>query len=190
MLKPRGRGPFPAVLLSHAAGGNAQTYGRALGSVMRTWGLVCIALNYTHAAGGASWCPWDAASTPCESGKTRFARTRLSPVLARVRYVDLRRVAAHGHSMGAFVTTAFVAAYPPTSALRHTRPAALWKMPSTPRSPRIQRCCRGSEPGTPLTGCSNGVSQRKVETAGLVRSRMYGRSLDSAFLGTTGRAHK
>ena len=28
------------------------------------------------------------------------------------RYVDVRRVAAHGHSMGAFVTTAFAAAYP------------------------------------------------------------------------------
>jgi dienelactone hydrolase len=33
-------------------------------------------------------------------------------VLARLGYVDLSRVAAHGHSMGAFVTTAFVAAYP------------------------------------------------------------------------------
>src|SRR5204863_9092831 len=33
-------------------------------------------------------------------------------VLARLRYVDVRRVAAHGHSMGAFVTTAFAAAYP------------------------------------------------------------------------------
>ena len=33
-------------------------------------------------------------------------------VLARLGYVDLGRIAAHGHSMGAFVTTAFVAAYP------------------------------------------------------------------------------
>ena len=33
-------------------------------------------------------------------------------VLARLGYVDVRRVAAHGHSMGAFVTTAFVSAYP------------------------------------------------------------------------------
>src|SRR6187401_3141959 len=51
LLKPRGRGPFPAVVLSHGAGGNAQSYGRALGSMMRTWGLVCIAVNYTHARG-------------------------------------------------------------------------------------------------------------------------------------------
>jgi hypothetical protein len=33
-------------------------------------------------------------------------------VLARLGYVDVRRLAAHGHIMGAFVTTAFVAAYP------------------------------------------------------------------------------
>ena len=40
LLKPRGRGPFPAVVLSHGAGGNAQSYGLELGKVMRTWGLV------------------------------------------------------------------------------------------------------------------------------------------------------
>ena len=111
LLKPRGRGPFPAVVLSHAAGGNAQTYGRALGSVMRTWGLVCIAVNYTH-AGGA---PPGALGTLLQLGaspENAFRAHAAVTVLARVRYVDLRRVAAHGHSMGAFVTTAFVAAYP------------------------------------------------------------------------------
>src|SRR6476659_3829361 len=51
LLKPRGRGPFPAVVLSHGAGGNAESYGRALGTVMRKWGLVCIATDYTHALG-------------------------------------------------------------------------------------------------------------------------------------------
>ena len=49
--KPRDRGPFPAVVLSHGAGGSAQSYGRELGAVMRKWGLVCIATNYTHARG-------------------------------------------------------------------------------------------------------------------------------------------
>ena len=32
-------------------------------------------------------------------------------ILSRLGYVDLRRVAAHGHSMGAFVTTAFAATH-------------------------------------------------------------------------------
>src|SRR4249919_2480287 len=45
LLKPRGRGPFPAVVLSHGAGGSADSYGQEVGKLMRTWGLVCIAVN-------------------------------------------------------------------------------------------------------------------------------------------------
>jgi dienelactone hydrolase len=111
LLKPRGRGPFPAVVLSHGAGGNSQSYGRALGSVMRTWGLVGIAVNYTHASGA----PLGAPGTLLEQGASpanAFRAHAAVTVLARLRYVDVRRVGAHGHSMGAFVTTAFVAAYP------------------------------------------------------------------------------
>jgi dienelactone hydrolase len=111
LLKPRGRGPFPAVVLSHGAGGNAQSYGRALGDVMRTWGLVCIAVNYTHARDA----PVGAPGTRFQQGASRanaFRAHAAVTVLARLRYVDVRRVAAHGHSMGAFVTTAFAAAHP------------------------------------------------------------------------------
>lgn len=111
LLKPRGRGPFPAVVLSHGAGGNAQSYGRALGSVMRTWGLVGIAVDYTHArgaAGGSLGTLLEQGASPANTFRAHAAVT----VLARLPYVDAGRVAAHGHSMGAFVTTAFVAAYP------------------------------------------------------------------------------
>jgi dienelactone hydrolase len=111
LLKPRGRGPFPAVVLSHPAGGNAQSYGRALGDVMRTWGLVCIAVNYTHARGA----PPGAPGTRLQQGASQanaFRAHAAVTVLARLRYVDVSRVAAHGHSMGAFVTTAFAATYP------------------------------------------------------------------------------
>ncbi len=111
LLKPRGRGPFPAVVLSHPAGSSAQSYGRALGDVMRTWGLVCIAVNYTHARGaplGAPGTRLQQGASPANAFRAHAAVT----VLARLGYVDVRRVAAHGHSMGAFVTTAFVADYP------------------------------------------------------------------------------
>jgi dienelactone hydrolase len=111
LLKPRGRGPFPAVVLSHPAGGSAQSYGRALGAVMRKWGLVCIATNYTHARG----VPMGTPGTLLEQGASAanvFRAHAAVLVLAGLGYVDRRRVAAHGHSMGAFVTTAFVAAYP------------------------------------------------------------------------------
>jgi dienelactone hydrolase len=111
LLKPRGRGPFPAVVLSHGAGGSARSYGRELGHVMRTWGLVCIAVNYTHIGGS----PLGAPGTLLQQGASPenvFRAHATVTVLARLRYVDVRRVAAHGHSMGAFVTTAFVSAYP------------------------------------------------------------------------------
>ena len=111
LIKPRGRGPFPAVVLSHGAGGNAQSYGRALGGVMRTWGLVSIAPNYTHARGAPPGAPGtllQQGASPANAFRAHAAAT----VLARLGYVDVQRVAAHGHSMGAFVTTAFVAAYP------------------------------------------------------------------------------
>ena len=111
VLKPRGRGPFPAVVLSHPAGGNAQSYGRALGSVMRTWGLVCIAVNYTHARGAPIGAPGNRFQQGASQANAFRAHAAVA-VLARLRYVDVRRVAAHGHSMGAFVTTAFAAAYP------------------------------------------------------------------------------
>jgi dienelactone hydrolase len=111
LMKPRGRGPFPAVVLSHPAGGNAGTYGRTLGKVMRTWGLVCIATNYAYARGvpaGAPGTMFDQGARPVNTFRAHAAVT----VLARLGYVDVHRVAAHGHSMGAFVTTAFAAAYP------------------------------------------------------------------------------
>ena len=111
LLKPRGHGAFPAVVLSHGAGGNAQSYGRALGGVMRTWGMVCIAVNYTHARGARLGTP----GTMFQQGASRANALRAHAavtILERLRYVDAQRVAAHGHSMGAFVTTAFVAAYP------------------------------------------------------------------------------
>jgi dienelactone hydrolase len=111
LLKPRGDGPFPAVVLSHGAGGDAQSYGRALGTIMRTWGLVCIAPDYTHARGA----PGGASGGLLQQGGSAanaFRAHATVTVLARLGYVDASRVAAHGHSMGAFVTTAFAAAYP------------------------------------------------------------------------------
>ena len=98
LLKPRGKGPFPAVVLSHGAGGNAQSYGLKLGSVMRAWGLVCIAVNYTHSRGvprGAPGTVLQQGASPANAFRAHAAVT----VLTRLPYVDVRRVAAHGHSM-------------------------------------------------------------------------------------------
>jgi dienelactone hydrolase len=135
LLKPRGRGPFPAVVLSHGAGGNAQSYGRALGRTMRGWGLVCIAPNYTHARGTSLGAP----GTRLQAGASvanAFRAHAAVTVLARLGYVDVRRVAAHGHSMGAFVTTAFVAAYPgDVRAASHTSGGVLLDLIHRPGMP-------------------------------------------------------
>lgn len=111
LLKPRGGGPFPAVIISHGAGGNAAGYSQSIANEMVTWGLVCIATNYTHAAG----VPIGSPGTTNEPGASpaNVARARAAyEILRSLAYVDLTRVAAHGHSMGAFVTTALVASFP------------------------------------------------------------------------------
>jgi dienelactone hydrolase len=111
LFKPRGAGPFPAVILSHGAGGNANAYSRGVAADMVQWGLVSIATNYTHAGG----VPLGAPGSSNEPGASQANILRGHAVLEILRglgYVDMTRVAAHGHSMGAFVTTALAGAYP------------------------------------------------------------------------------
>jgi len=111
LLKPSGPGPFPGVVISHGASGNATGYGRGMAAEMVRWGLVCIATNYTHAGG----VPIGSPGTVLEPGASQANVLRAHAayeILRLVGYVDMSRVAAHGHSMGAFVTTALIAAYP------------------------------------------------------------------------------
>jgi dienelactone hydrolase len=110
LLKPAGGGPFPAVVISHGYGGSARQYATQMGNEMRGWGLVTIATDYTHAGGGPTGSPGGGNDLGASAANVVRARATLD-VLARLGYVDLRRVAAHGHSMGAFVTTAFAAAH-------------------------------------------------------------------------------
>jgi dienelactone hydrolase len=111
LRKPAGSGPFPAVIVSHGAGGNAASYASAVAREMVRWGLVVIATNYTHAGG----VPLGAPGTAAEPGASRANVLRAQKLLELLRalgYVDMGRVAAHGHSMGAFVTAALVGASP------------------------------------------------------------------------------
>lgn len=111
LLKPRGAGVFPAVIVSHGAGGNAQGYSRSIAREMVQWGLVAIATNYTHAGG----VPLGAPGTQDQPGASQPNVLRAHAMLGILRslgYVDMNRVAAHGHSMGAFVTAGFAGAYP------------------------------------------------------------------------------
>ncbi len=111
LLKPRGAGPFGAVVISHGYSGSAANYARAVGREMVQWGLVCIGANYTHAGGTPIGEPGTASEPGASQANLLRARATLE-ILRRLGYVDLGRVAAHGHSMGAFVTAALLGAYP------------------------------------------------------------------------------
>jgi dienelactone hydrolase len=111
LLKPRDGDAFPAVIVSHGAGGNAQGYSRSIAREMVQWGMVAIATNYTHASG----VPLGAPGTQDQPGASHPNVLRAHAMLGILRslgYVDMSRVAAHGHSMGAFVTAGFAGAYP------------------------------------------------------------------------------
>ena len=111
LFKPRGAGPFPAVLISHGQGRSANNYGVEISAEMVKWGLVCIAPNYSYGA------PERAEGSP---GVTDLKKTNVPDnlkrahkcleILAAFDYVDMKRVAAHGHSKGAFLTIAIAGA--------------------------------------------------------------------------------
>lgn len=109
LLSPSGAGPFPAVVVSHGKGGAATSYSRNVGQVVRTWGAVVIATNYSHGSNSAGDLPLGADGA---SPENLLRAHKAFDLLRCVPSVDLTRVAAHGHSMGAFVTTGLLGTYP------------------------------------------------------------------------------
>jgi dienelactone hydrolase len=116
LLKPDGAGPFPAIILSHGLGGNAQGLALAKGPEMVKWGFVCIATDYTHAGrrGAGAGPGRNIASVDFSQAGARPENTRRAlaclEILRQHKAVDARRIGAYGHSMGAFVTIALGAA--------------------------------------------------------------------------------
>jgi dienelactone hydrolase len=111
LYKPAGSGPFPAVVLSHGDDGSAAFLAALLAPTMVHWGLVCIAVNYTHATGVPVGAPGD--TTQVGASQPNVLRGHMAHELLRqLGYVDMTRVALHGHSMGAYVNVALAGAYP------------------------------------------------------------------------------
>lgn len=111
LFKPAGSGPFPAIIVSHGFGGSAANYSRNVGTTMVRWGAVVIATNYTHAGNAPAGAPGGTTEPGASAANVQRAR-RLAELLRALDYVDMTRLAAHGHSMGAFVTTAVAATHP------------------------------------------------------------------------------
>jgi dienelactone hydrolase len=118
LLKPEGKGPFPAIVISHGLGGNAKGFGRQAAREFLKMGFVCIATNYTHNAdavqarradgGSGGKHPPDFGASP-ENIKRAM---KCIAILESLPYVDKKRIAAYGHSMGAFLTIALAAEVP------------------------------------------------------------------------------
>jgi dienelactone hydrolase len=111
LLKPAGTSKLPAVVISHGHNGNVNIYSIDIAKTMRSWGLVCIATNYTHAAGVPIGSPGDSTQPGASMANVQRAH-KCVQILASLGYVDTTRIAAHGNSMGAFVNAAVVGIFP------------------------------------------------------------------------------
>jgi dienelactone hydrolase len=113
LLRPESNGSFPAVILSHGLGGNAQMIAVARGREMVKWGMICIATDYTHAgkSGGGRAGRGEVVFSTAGARPENIRRALAClEILRQQNDVDPRRIAAYGHSMGAFVTIALTAA--------------------------------------------------------------------------------
>jgi dienelactone hydrolase len=124
LLKPEGKGPFPAVLISHGLGGSAENFGLNKAREIVKWGFVCIAPSYTHSAGASGGRPGASKGGPpnkiagqhaadfgASAENLRRAQTCLD-LLSRMPEVNAKRMFAYGHSMGGFVTIGLAASEP------------------------------------------------------------------------------
>jgi len=117
LLKPEGDGSFAAVLISHGLGGSAGSFGLSKARELVRWGLVCIAPNYTHQRGALGPPKGPGAKA---AGRSTFGASeenvrralKCVEILESLPYVDGKRIAAYGHSMGGFVTIGLAAAAP------------------------------------------------------------------------------
>lgn len=103
LVKPAGQGPFPAVLISHGLGANAEAFGRPKARTFVRWGFVCIAPDYTHSTPRG-----DRRDFGASAENIRRAKKCLD-ILQSLPQVDARRICAYGNSMGAFLTIGLAA---------------------------------------------------------------------------------
>lgn len=143
LLKPDGKGPFPAILISHGLGGSAENFALNKAREFVKWGMVCIAPSYTHSAGAIGFRPGAKGKSPptAKTGGTsqpanygaseeNLRRARVCLEILRAQSgVDPKRIVAYGHSMGGFVTIGLAA-----SATNLLKAAAITGSGIAPRS--------------------------------------------------------
>ena len=100
LAAPAGAGPYAGVVVSHGKGGSPEAYSLRIAPTMVGWNLVVIGPRYTHADRDAGLPSGPDGASPANVERARKARQLLSCL----GYVDMSRIAAHGNSMGAFLT--------------------------------------------------------------------------------------
>lgn len=108
---PAAPGAYPGVVVSHGKGGTPYGYSAAVARVMRGWGMAAIATMYGHAPDAEDAGNLPAADDGASAGNVLRAH-KARDLLSCFRGFDRERVAAHGHSMGAFLTGQLLGAYP------------------------------------------------------------------------------
>ena len=111
LFSPSAQGLTAGVVISHGAGGTPANYSANIARTMVGWGLTTIAVMYTHAPDAL-----DAANEPQGGDGASTANVQRAhkarSLLGCLGTVDMTRIAAHGHSMGAFVTAELLGTYP------------------------------------------------------------------------------
>lgn len=108
LLKPEGNGPFPAILISHGMGSDAESFGMLKAKEFVKWGFVCIAPDYTHGKNSDPKKRGDFGASP----ESIQRAVQCVAILESLPYVDKKRIAAYGNSMGAFLTIGLAAEIP------------------------------------------------------------------------------
>lgn len=119
LIKPQGNGPFPGVVFNHGGGSTARIEGIEYGSQFALGGYVSITCNGTHSGlermsperrprrgSPSEWTPeMSARFGEVWNNEDNFRRAGANlDVLAALPFVDGKKLAMAGHSMGGFLT--------------------------------------------------------------------------------------
>ncbi|HVJ80800.1 MAG TPA: alpha/beta hydrolase [Planctomycetia bacterium] len=124
LLKPAGKGPFPALLISHGMGGNGERFGRPKAKDFVARGYICLAPDYAHAGEPGGGKGPRKGARPGKKGPAADRRdfgaspenicraNKCLDLLESLPEADRRRIFAYGNSMGAFLTIGLAADSP------------------------------------------------------------------------------
>ena len=103
LLKPEGKGPFPAVLANHAGMSSAEALVQNWGKKFVRRGFVVIGCDLGHQGNSRGWKDPGASESNVQRVLSALA------ILKSQQYVDQDRIAMYGHSMGGFCTLGVLA---------------------------------------------------------------------------------